>query len=96
MLTQNFQKQPLLFRPLIPKAARACTGAGNTEMYWKCEQLATLVKLSPVVDNHMLPEFIWKSVNYLSFSHTPIGIDGVLENTNTNIPSKSSYTKACP
>lgn len=87
-----------LFIRWWPKIAHTCSVAENTELLLEMGTISSFGKLSPVVDKHRFPEFIWKSVNYLKFSHTPTDIDGVFENTNckTNVPSKSPYSKACP
>jgi len=55
-------------------------------------------KLSPVVDNHTFPEFIWKAVNYLMFSPSPTGIDGGFEHTNcmAQILHHSLLTQSTP
>lgn len=81
-----------------PKIARTRRGAENTGILLEMGAIGSLGKLSPIVDNHTFPEFLWKLVNYLTFSPTPTGLDGVFENFNckANIPSKCSYTKACP
>lgn len=76
---QNFQKQPLIFSGCLfihswPKIAHACSGAENTEMLLELGAISAFEKLSSVMDNHTFPEFIWKSVNYLKFSHTHLEV----------------------